>query len=574
MKSGADYLADELYNHGVRVVFVFTGGAISAIIDAAQRRGIKIIPYDHELDASYAAEGYVRANAMPTAVMVTSGPGATNTITGVAGSWFDSIPVLFISGQVKSHEKTNFELYLQRGFQEVDIIKSSSQFTKYSNAVDHCSQMVPSIRAAFKAMVTGRPGPAVLDITMDAQMELMEKNDVQLPNFISFTESLNKGLLAIYDSKSSEKDFECLLKQMNESKNPVILVGGGAQWLAKGLFEKLASKLNIRIISTYAGINAIQQENSLYDGMIGPFGHPQANRTLLEASDLFILGARIPHRAFPVLSESSSKKFQAVRKWVLTVDPSEFINHRIGPTEKIFLGLLYDFCKYVEEKMPNSDYTPLKKLSLDNILPKGMFAADSNIENKKSQTRNCYTVNELINSLNSTLPENSDIFVDVGQNAVSLALGLKRNKGERLFSSWANSPMGYSLPAALGAAIEENERPSVCVIGDGGIRTALSSFPNLRAMIGKVKIILWDNQGYQTIVDHCLKFNQAGNPVTVDSGLYSFPMKNVLISFDMKVMEVSGELGVDMKFFFDSDDYDILIVPIDESIRMSANPVI
>ena len=146
MKTGADYLADELYAHGVRTVFVFTGGAIAAIIDSAQKRGIKVIPYDHELDASYAAEGYVRANSMPTAVMVTSGPGATNTISGMAGSWFDSIPVLFISGQVKSFEKTNFELYLQRGFQEVDFIKSSGQFTKYSSTVDHSSQIIPSIR--------------------------------------------------------------------------------------------------------------------------------------------------------------------------------------------------------------------------------------------------------------------------------------------------------------------------------------------------------------------------------------------------------------------------------------------
>ena len=574
MKTGADYLADELYAHGVRTVFVFTGGAIAAIIDSAQKRGIKVIPYDHELDAAYAAEGYVRANSMPTAVMVTSGPGATNTISGMAGSWFDSIPVLFISGQVRSFEKTNFELYLQRGFQEVDFIKSSGQFTKYSSTVDHSSQIIPSIREAFKAMISGRPGPAVLDITMDAQMDTMEKNDVHSQNSPSFSESLNKGLLSVNNSESSEKDFESLLKQMNESKNPVILVGGGAQWLPKGLFENIASKLNIKIISTYAGVNAIQQENSLYDGMIGPFGHPQANKTLLEASDLFILGARIPHRAFPVLSESSGQKFQSVRKWVLTVDPSEFINHKIGPIENIYLGLLYDFCQYVEEKIPNSDSVPQIIHSVDNILPEGMFATDSTTKNKNSQTENTYTVNDLINSLNTSLPGNSDIFVDVGQNAVALALGLKRNKGEKLFSSWANSPMGYSLPAALGAALEGNQRPSICVIGDGGIRTALSSFPNLRAMIGKVKIILWDNQGYQTIVDHSLKFKQFNNPVTVDSGLNYFPLKNVLIASDIRVMEASGELEVDMKFFFDNEDYDILIVPIDESIRMSANPVI
>ena len=574
MKTGADYLADELYAHGVRTVFVFTGGAIAAIIDSAQKRGIKVIPYDHELDAAYAAEGYVRANSMPTAVMVTSGPGATNTISGMAGSWFDSIPVLFISGQVKSFEKTNFELYLQRGFQEVDFIKSSGQFTKYSRTVDHSSQIIPSIREAFKAMMSGRPGPAVLDITMDAQMETVENIEAQQQNLPSFEESLSTGLLPDKNLDSNNKDFESLFNQMNESKNPVILVGGGAQWLPKGLFESIVSKLNIKIISTYAGINSIQQENSLYEGMIGPFGHPKANKALLEASDLFILGARIPHRALPVLSESSSQKFQSVRKWALTVDPSEFINHKIGPLEKIYLGLLYDFCKYVESKMSDTDSTPKILHIEDNILPEGMFSVESSSKNKDSKTENTYSVDGLINSLNNTLPDNSDVFVDVGQNAVALALGLKRNRGEKLFSSWANSPMGYSLPAALGAALEENERPSICVIGDGGIRTALSSFPNLRAMIGKVKVILWDNKGYQTIVDHSLKFQQTGNPVNIDTGLNYFPLKEVLIASDVRVMEAKGELEVDMKSFFDGDKHDILIVPIDESIRMSANSVI
>ncbi len=574
MKTGADYLADELYAHGVRTVFVFTGGAIAAIIDSAQKRGIKVIPYDHELDAAYAAEGYVRANSMPTAVMVTSGPGATNTISGMAGSWFDSIPVLFISGQVKSFEKTNFELYLQRGFQEVDFIKSSGQFTKYSRTVDHSSQIIPSIREAFKAMMSGRPGPAVLDITMDAQMETVENIEAQQQNLPSFEESLSTGLLPDKNLDSNNKDFESLFNQMNESKNPVILVGGGAQWLPKGLFEKAVSKLNIKIISTYAGINSIQQENSLYEGMIGPFGHPKANKALLEASDLFILGARIPHRALPVLSESSSLKFQSVRKWALTVDPGEFINHKIGPLEKIYLGLLYDFCKYVESKMSDTDSTPKILHIEDNILPEGMFSAESSSKNKDSKTENTYSVDGLINSLNNTLPDNSDVFVDVGQNAVALALGLKRNRGEKLFSSWANSPMGYSLPAALGAALEENERPSICVIGDGGIRTALSSFPSLRAMIGKVKVILWDNKGYQTIVDHSLKFQQTGNPVNIDTGLNYFPLKEVLIASDVRVMEATGELEVDMKSFFDSNKHDILIVPIDESIRMSANSVI
>jgi acetolactate synthase-1/2/3 large subunit len=574
MKIGADYLADELYAHGVRTVFVFTGGAIAAIIDSAKKRGIEVIPYDHELDAAYAAEGYVRANSMPTAVMVTSGPGATNTISGLAGSWFDSIPVLFISGQVKSFEKTNFDLYLQRGFQEVDFIKSSGQFTKYASTVDHSSQVVPSVRDAFREMLSGRPGPAVLDITMDAQMEEVETVESEAQSLPLFAQVLATGIMPNKNIHLDARSFESLLTQMKKSENPVILVGGGAQWLPQGLFETTINKLNINVVSTYAGINSIKQDNPLYQGMIGPFGHPNANQVLVEASDLFILGARIPHRAFPVLSESSSKRFQSVRKWALTVDPSEFINHKIGQMEKVFSGLLYDFCMYIESEIPNMNSSPKMAFMEENMLPKGMFSIGAASKSQESRVEKSYSVDGLINSLNNALPDQSDIFVDVGQNAVALALGLKRNRGQRLFSSWANSPMGYSLPAALGAALEDNGRPSICVIGDGGIRTALSSFPNLRAMKGKVKVILWDNQGYQTIVDHSLKFQQEGNPVNLDSGLNYFPLKKVLIAAEVGVMDATEELEVDMKTFFETDEYDVLIVSIDESIRMSANPAI
>ena len=362
MKTGSDYLADQLFKYGVRVAFVFTGGAISAIIDAVHRRGIKIVPYDHELDASYAAEGYVRATLSPAVVLVTSGPGATNTITGIAGSWFDSIPVLFISGQVKSHEKTNFDLNLQNGFQETDVIKSTSHFTKYSKTIDNCSQIIPVVREAFKLMLSGRPGPAVLDITMDAQAELMQNPGLKKLVYLDFKESLKKGLLS-NDKLSLRKDYEKFLDLIQASKKPVILIGGGLQWLEKDLVNKVINKIKAKVVSTYAGINAINFENLFYDGMIGPFGHPLANKTLIEASDLFIIGARIPQRALPILKKSSKAKLLSIKKYVLTVDPSEFINHRIGPIEKIFYGLSYNFFQYVDKKLVSSSKKILRKFT-------------------------------------------------------------------------------------------------------------------------------------------------------------------------------------------------------------------
>ena len=571
MKTGADHLANELYNSGVRVAFVFTGGAISAIIDSVQKKGIKIVPYDNELDASYAAEGYVRASLKPTVVLVTSGPGLTNTITGIAGSWFDSIPVLFISGQVKSIEKTNFHINLQNGFQETDVVRTTSHLSKYSKAVDHSSQIIPALRNAFKHMLTGRPGPAVLDITMDAQTQIMENPNLENYNYYDFKNVLNKGLL-FDNTLSSKKDYEYLLRKMLEAKNPVILIGGGVQWLPSGLFQNIVKKLKIKIISTYTAVNAIGQDNLYYDGMIGPFGNPEANKTLINASDLFVLGARIPQRAFPLLTEDSKKKIKSIRKFVLTVDPSEFINHKLGLIDKVFNGLLYDFIKYVDETISDSDDQASQKDITSNLIPTNMFQSIQSKSDKSLSVENNFSIFQLFDALNNNLPKNSDVFADVGQNVCSSILGIKRNKGERIFSSWANSPMGYSLPASLGAAFEENNRQSVCIIGDGGLRTALSTLPNLRAMKGKVKIILWDNQGYRTIVDHLEKMLSGRRcAVTVDSGIPFFPLKKVLASCDLQVMHAKDDLNNDMKTFFSNDKIDVLVVSIDPSIRMIPN---
>lgn len=572
MTTGSDLLADELYNFGVRVAFVFTGGAISAIIDSVARRGIEIIPYDHELDASYAAEGYIRATSKPTVVLVTSGPGATNTITGVIGSWLDSIPVIYIYGQVKSFEKTNFELCLQNGFQETNIIKTTSHFVKYIKAIDHCSQITSAVREMFESILKGRPGPAILDVTMDAQTEKIEQNKIHY-DYWNFSKSLSMGI-SKKKQMSQNKDFDFILSKIIKSANPVILIGGGAQWLPKGLLDKIIRKLKVITISTYPAINAINYKNKFYFGMIGPFGHPIANKALIDASDIFIFGARIPQRAFPILSEQTKQKLHSSNKYVITLEPSEFVNHKIGPIKKIINGHIYEFLNYINKKVPIVKLNHIKNSIKSNSLPDNIFQAIKSQSDQAFSIKKTHSVSDLLDSLNNHLPKNSNIFVDTGQNAVALALGLSRINGERLFSSWSNSPMGFSLPAALGASIGDNKKKSVCIIGDGGIRTALSSLPNLRKLKGKVKLILWDNQGYRCIVDHIEKMlSGRRNAVTVESGIPYFPIEKVLKSCDLNVLN-SKNLDDDMKVFFTDDSLDVLIVPVDPSIRMIANKII
>jgi len=560
---GSDLLAKELVAHGVEVVFVFTGGAISSIIDSVKNIGIKIIPYDHELDAVYAAEGYVRSAIKPTAILVTSGPGATNTITGIAGSWFDSVPILVISGQVKSFEKTDFKLCLQRGFQEIDFIKSISQFSKYAVTIDASEEILPKTRKAFREMLNGRPGPAILDVTMDAQMTEIQNINNENYKYPDFRGLLNSGLHHHDNISQDNSNIKTLVEKIRIAKNPVILFGGGVQWLPNDLFRRAIEALGVKCVSTYPGVNAMPLNHNLFYGFIGSFGHPEANKIILDASDIFILGARLPHRSIPAYSQELKSKFLKIKKFVLSNEIKEFTNHPIGSLEQVYYGSLYNFSKYVCDQAITSK--KIEKTVKLNI-PKSMFV--SPLSDKRT---GIYTVSNLIAALNDNIPTRSHIYVDTGQNSVALCLGLTRDREQKLFSSWANSPMGYSLPAALGSAETNKVEKSVCIIGDGGIRTALSSFPNLRKLRGKIKLIIWDNSGYQTIVDHIEKM-LGGRKVAVtnDSGLANFSLVNVLRAFDLKVFEATGVLSSDMKSFFE-EDYDALIVKIDSSIRMIPN---
>jgi acetolactate synthase-1/2/3 large subunit len=186
-----------------------------------------------------------------------------------------------------------------------------------------------------------------------------------------------------------------------------------------------------------------------------------------------------------------------------------------------------------------------------------------------------YSPSQLVFALNSSLPEASNVFVDVGQNAVALALGLMRNGGQRLFSSWANSPMGYSLPAAIGAAVSSPESLPVCVIGDGGIRTALSSLPNLRKFSGQLKVIVWDNGGYGTIIDHIDRvLGRVRTAVDEASGLAHFPMYDVFAAAGVTVDLAEGDLVSRMSAFFQASNLDVLIVPVDPDYRMVSLPEI
>ena len=550
--SGSAVLARELVRAGVEIAFVFQGGAISSAIDEVAKAGIRLVPFDHELDAAYAAEGYVRASGRPTCVLTTSGPGATNLISGLCGSWFDGVPVLFVTGQVRASERTDFDWNLQSGFQEVDIVPMVREVTKYASRVYDPRQVAFATRAAVRSMFSGRRGPALLDLTMNAQMDSTHHQTVEL---YSRTSSAHVGV--------SER-LNPFLEAIKSAEQPLLLVGGGFQWQDRLRVRAALESLGVSVAATYGGMNVLPLEHHLNLGFIGPFGHPSANNAFVEASHLFVIGARIPSRALPPMEEACARRVRHRPTFVITTDPEEFATHPLSP-KFVTQADVADFLSLVEGRFRPSELNAGPARRSEDSIPSEFFA--------ETFLPSGYSPRDLVRALNHSLKPKTRVFVDVGQNAVALALGLQRAEDQLLFSSWANSPMGYSLPAAIGASYDKSAPPPVCVIGDGGLRTALSSLPNLALAKGRMKTIVWDNGGYATIVDHLVRMLDGRlSAVTPESGLPPFPAGEVLQAAGLAVHVAEGNLSESMVRFMDTTSVDVLLVPIDSRYRLAPLP--
>ena len=551
--TGSAILARELSRVGVEVAFVFQGGAISSAIDEFAAAGIRLVPFDHELDAAYAAEGFVRSSGKLACVLTTSGPGATNLISGLCGSWFDGIPVLFVTGQVRASERTDFDWNLQSGFQEVDIVPMVRGITKYARRVYHPGQVAFATQAAVRSMLRGRRGPALLDLTMNAQMDSTHHQTVT-----SYSQSPA-------DTRGGLEPLHMFFEALESADQPLLLVGGGFQWQDRRRVRSALESLGIPVIATYGGVNVLPLDHHLNLGFIGPFGHPSANKAFIEATHLFVIGARIPTRALPPMEEACAEQIRHRPTFVITTDPEEFATHPLSP-EFVTEADVADFVSLVEEGVrPAKSDVGRDRRGKKNLIPAAFF--------QETFAPSEYSPRDLVGALNHALKPETRIFVDVGQNAVALALGLERADEQLLFSSWANSPMGYSLPAAIGASFDESSPPPVCVIGDGGLRTALSSLPNLLSASGRMKTIVWDNGGYATIIDHLQRMLE-GRLTAVDSGsgLPEFPIREVLIASGLQVSVAEGDLSRCVAKFLNGSDEDVLLVSVDPRYRLFPLP--
>ena len=484
----SDYVLNFLVKKKIKDVFLLTGGAISFMVDAFSRnKKIKYTCVAHEQAAAMMADSYSRLGPNLSCTMVTSGPGATNLITGIACSWFDSIPSLHITGQVNSYEKKGAQKGTkntrQVGFQEADIVSMAKPITKFSYQLKKPNEIKYILEKACHLAQSGRPGPVLIDIPMDFQKIKLDPKKLKSFNI---TKKKNTNI----SFKSSKKVVQLFYK----SSRPVLLLGGGIK-ISKSekKLEKLLKKLDVPIVTTWSGVDLLDHNNKNYIGNVGVYGSRSANFTVQNSDLLLCLGSRLDTRITGGVPSSFARKSNIV---VVDIDKNELskqrglkIHLKINQNLNIFLDDLIEQLKeYKEDRQ--------KKWLIKCQEWKNKYPIIEKSYYKQKKFVNPYVFfGELSNLLNNK----STIIADDGGHLTWAIQAFKVKKGQKLFSAFGNSPMGYAFPASIGASILGNKSKIICIDGDGSIQMNIQELQTVKSNKLPIKIIVLNNNGYGII---------------------------------------------------------------------------
>ena len=438
MLKGAEIVVECLKEQGVDTVFGYPGGAILNIYDALYKNSdaIRHILTAHEQAATHAADGYARASGKVGVCLATSGPGATNIVTGIATAYMDSIPIVAITCNVAKN------LLGKNSFQEIDICGVTKPITKANFQVKDGNELADTIRNAFEIARSGRPGPVLIDITKDVTGDSFEYE------FKEISADTDKKI------EVNEKDVDELIDLINKSDKPYILVGGGV--ISSGAAEEvtvLAHKINSPLASTIMARGAFSSYDELYTGMVGMHGTKTSNLGISECDLLIVIGARFSDRII-----GNSSKF-AVKSNIVHIDID---SSEIGKNVAVYKGIVGD-AKEVLKKL-NSKLTPKRHdewiAHINKLKERHPLKYD---ENK-------LTGQYVIEVLDRISPEDTIVVTEVGQHQMWTSQFYNFSKPRTFLTSGGLGTMGYGLGAAMGAKVAFPKRLVVNVAGDGCFR--------------------------------------------------------------------------------------------------------
>lgn len=490
----SDYIISFLKKEGVGHIFGYIGGMITHLVDSIDKaEGIEYIQTYHEQTSAIAAEGYSRETNNIGVAISTSGPGLTNMITGIADAYFDSIPVIYISGQVNTYEYKYDKPIRQQGFQEMDVVTLCKSITKYSKLVDDISQLRYELEKAVHIAKSGRQGPILLDIPMNIQRMEVDPNSLK-----GYTAS--KEELIPYS-------FKEINKAIRNSKRPLLLIGGGLRYDREGL-EEFINKYNIPIVSSLLGKGIIDENRENYLGMIGSYGVRAANIAMSQADLIIALGSRLDSR-------QTGANFEYFRDKLIIqvdIDNNELENHRLENRIKVN-DYSSQFLSRLMEESPS--LRPMDGwIYYINYLNKN-YSQTKEIE-KFVENKMPYRAMEVLNDYSKP----NDVFtVDIGQNQMWAAQTLRITQGQSFYTSGGHAPMGYAMPSAIGHSIANPQKRVFAIVGDGGFLMSEQSLYIISQYNLNILVILLNNSSLGMIThfqDLYFDSNHAGT--TKDTG--------------------------------------------------------
>ncbi len=467
---GADAIVKCLEMEGVKNVYGYPGVAICPFYNSILQSDIRTILVRTEQNAAHMASGEARISGKPGVCAVTSGPGATNVITGIATAFADSIPMIIITGQVNS------ELLGSDVFQEADITGAVESFVKYSYLVRDAEELPRIFKEAFYIASTGRKGPVLIDIPIDIQNQPIKS--FHYPNEVN---------LRTYKPtvKGNAAQIKKVIKELDNAKKPLICAGGGVFLSnADDELQKFAEEKGIPVVSTMMGIGVLPTAHPLYFGMVGNNGKPYANKAMNDADVILMIGARVADRAVnrPELISNGHKTLIH-----MDVDPAE-----IGKNALSTIPLVGDAESILEELTASeidADYSEWVK---------ELTAARKAFKPARKPSSKYVDPAEFIKKLTTDMIDGSIYVADVGQNQIWSCANIVIGKG-RMLTSGGMGTMGYAIPAALGAKIAAPKRQTVAVCGDGGFQMSMCELATYAQHNVQAKIVVLRN-GYLGMV--------------------------------------------------------------------------
>ena len=467
----AEYVARFLHAQGVRHVFEVIGGMTAQLVDAIHRQDqIQLVSVRHEQAAGFAAEAVARLTGIPGVAMATSGPGATNLLTAVGSCYFDSIPGVFITGQVNRHERRGSRGTRQVGFQETDIVGMAGPVTKAAVEVTDVEDVPRALSEAWSCSRAGRPGPVLVDLPFDVQAASLDAPaPVRLPSPTR--------------PPPPADAIEALVADLMSADRPLILAGGGVRTAGAGdLLGRFAERLQVPVLHSLLGLDLLPAGHRLRVGMIGTYGNRWANLALHRADVLAVLGARLDIRQ----TGADVASFAGGRTiYHLDCDPAE-INHRLTGCRELpgdVLAGLELACAALDGRGPPDRAAWLAEISeLRRAWP----------DTGEQEDLPGVNPNRFMHELSASTKAAPVIVTDIGQHQMWAAQSLDLRPGQRVVTSGGMASMGYGISAALGAALASGG-PVVLIAGDGGFQVNLQELETIAHADLPVKIVVIHN---------------------------------------------------------------------------------